>query len=152
MGKNWSKFEEKWRKWNFCPPGIVRLATALYSNLFQGNLRGGEPVAAAILESHMEQSYCTSRFFCSSPSKDELPFSCGLNHKGIIDTIGESCSNDNACESCKWFRQIRWYDNSLPCDHQYGHRSTALTQGWNREAIPLLNFLDFFTLATLAAH
>ena len=24
-----SKFEEKWGKWNFCPPGMMRLATAL---------------------------------------------------------------------------------------------------------------------------
>ena len=27
--RNWSKFEEKWGKWNSCPPGTVRLATAL---------------------------------------------------------------------------------------------------------------------------
>ena len=27
--KTWSRFEEKWGKWNSCPPGTVRLATAL---------------------------------------------------------------------------------------------------------------------------
>ena len=27
--KKWSKFGEKWGKWNSCPPGTVRLATAL---------------------------------------------------------------------------------------------------------------------------
>ena len=27
--KNWLQFEEKWGKWNSCPPGTVRLATAL---------------------------------------------------------------------------------------------------------------------------
>ena len=27
--KNWLRFEEKWRKWNSCPSGTVKLATAL---------------------------------------------------------------------------------------------------------------------------
>ena len=29
---NWSKFEGNLGKWNFCPPGMMRLATALESN------------------------------------------------------------------------------------------------------------------------
>ena len=31
--KNWSRFEEKWGKWNSCPPGTVRLATALIQSI-----------------------------------------------------------------------------------------------------------------------
>ena len=39
--------------------------------MHQGNLRG-ESVVAAILASHMKQSYFTSAFFLSKPAKQAL--------------------------------------------------------------------------------
>ena len=39
--KNWSKFGEKWGKCNSCPPGTVRLATAVNVSL---NLGSNEPL------------------------------------------------------------------------------------------------------------
>ena len=82
---------------------------ALISRETKGNQRNlkGESVVAAILPSHMEVSYCTTRFVHSLtcqiiPASVRLPFLHGLK------LCSASCGNNNVHRSC----QIRRYSNS----------------------------------------
>ena len=104
----------------------------------QGNLRG-ESVAAAILVSHMEQSYCISGFFLylSQPSKHELPFPHGLNHVRILVITrwirrywlsAQIAPNDCAKSEGTITRLHRWLAIWRPLHSVYG---------WKRGLIPL---------------